>query len=460
MRLTAICSCIVIGCGLASCGTSSASPGSGSGGSAGDGGVASDGGGSSTDAGTGQGGASDAGTAADGGGDSGSGGGSDGGSGGGGGGSGGTGDGGSGGTTASDCDGLMPAAPGAPLQFRWAGRDLVNGSCSIGDVDGTGHIALLWQDNNQPGDSHYLFVDSSTGSSAGSYTGTWLLGLIGQLSGFMGADCFDTYCTQGDYVVLSPTGGLLYRSGPDETPGRSLFNDPTGGMIRERVKRDSGNFLLLLDAIDASGGIRWTRQIPDVFPDSGFTPHATVGVDRKGNVLAIWSRSGENRGQWFDHDGNAGPVFVTTTNSVGELVDRVGDGLFVYGGIQGVSKPVWIGQFEPFATTMSDPPEWLRDSPIGSTLHMVHDGRGYAVLPREGSSETCEQSVSIFSPSGQLCGTTTFSVGGGNCFTERMTIGYDGTVVQQLPRARESNCAASPGVSCDCTYRYWPGYFR
>ena len=209
MRLAAICSCIVIGCGLASCGTSSASPGSGSGGSAGDGGVASDGGGSSTDAGTGQGGASDAGTAADGGGDSGSGGGSDGGSGGGGGGSGGTGDGGSGGTTASDCDGLMPAAPGAPLQFRWAGRDLVNGSCSIGDVDGTGHIALLWQDNNQPGDSHYLFVDSSTGSSAGSYTGTWLLGLIGQLSGFMGADCFDTYCTQGDYVVLSPTGAQV-----------------------------------------------------------------------------------------------------------------------------------------------------------------------------------------------------------------------------------------------------------
>jgi hypothetical protein len=108
--------------------------------------------------------------------------------------------------------------------------------------------------------------------------------------------------------------------------------------------------------IDASGSIRWTRRIPDVLPYSGFTPHATVGVDRKGNVLAIWSRSGENRGQWFDHDGNAGPVFVTTTNSVGELVDRAGDGLFVHGGVPGVSKPVWIGQFEPLATTMSDPP--------------------------------------------------------------------------------------------------------
>ena len=313
MRTAIIISGVVIAGALASCGSGSPSTGSGNTGS-GDGGVAADAGVTGADAGAGQGGGTDAGTTdaggdqgsgGSGGGGSGGGGGSDGGAGGGGsdggtsggGGSGGTSDGGSGGQTASDCDGLLPPAPGAPSQFRWTGRNIGGaGACLIGDVDGTGHIALLWQ-NQSLGDSHYVFVDGSANSIGGSYSGTGPLELIGQSSGFMGIECSDVFCRQGGaYVVLDPAGAVLYRSASDRIPYTSdrvppnpaQINDPTGGMIRVRLKDDGSNYLLLLDAIDASGGIRWTRQVPETWPDTGIVPVPIVGGPGFQSMCVTW----------------------------------------------------------------------------------------------------------------------------------------------------------------------------
>jgi len=89
---------------------------------------------------------------------------------------------------------------------------------------------------------------------------------------------------------------------------------------------------------------------------------------------------------------------------------------------------------------------------------MVHGGKGYAVLPRPEDSASCEQRIEVISPSGQVCGSATFSLGGGACKTGTIIVGYDGTVVQQGPREREI-CSANDHV-CTCAYRYWPGFFR
>ena len=41
-----------------------------------------------------------------------------------------------------------------------------------------------------------------------------------------------------------------------------------------------------------------------------------------------------------------------------------------------------------------------------------------------------------------------------------IVVGYDGTVVQQVPFEREaSSCTAADHI-CNCTYRFWPGFFR
>ena len=106
---------------------------------------------------------------------------------------------------------------------------------------------------------------------------------------------------------------------------------------------------------------------------------------------------------------------------------------------------------------MSPPPAWFAARP-GKSLHMVHGGKGYAVMPAPENSASCEQQIEVISPSGQVCGSATFSIGGGACTTGTIIVGYDGTVVQQGPRERET-CSANDHI-CTCAYRYWPGYFR
>jgi hypothetical protein len=283
--------------------------------------------------------------------------------------------------------------------------------------------------------------------------------LIGQASGFMGVECSGARCWQ-DYVVLDPTGNLLYRGKPEGPGGRVQANDPTGGMIHVRFLTDSAGAITmgLLEAIDAGGAVRWTRTLPDTFS------RPIVGVDRKGNVLAIWNSdqrygAGTWVGEWFDHDGTPGPVFQTISGDYPiQFYERVGSGLFL------ATHTSW-GQFDAQATTMSPPPDWLASRPpvalqtVALHLHMVHGGNGYAVLPTPGSSAACEQVVEVISPSGKVCGSSTFAIGGGSCTTSSIIVGYDGTVVQQLPRERELPCTAADH-QCDCTYRYWSGYFR
>ena len=88
---------------------------------------------------------------------------------------------------------------------------------------------------------------------------------------------------------------------------------------------------------------------------------------------------------------------------------------------------------------------------------MVHGGRGHAVLPAAADSATCSQSVEVIAPSGTSCGTASFSAGTGSCTTKAITIGYDGTVIQQLPATREQQCWFGP---CSCSWQWWSGFFN
>lgn len=367
-----------------------------------------------------------------------------------------------GGTAASDCDGLAPQTPGAPSQFKLINQDLDNGSCFPGQTDGTGHIAVSWQNAFQPHNSDYTFVDPATSAKVGSFTGVQLF-LIGQASGFMGGECAGADCEQR-FDVLGPTGQRVNGSSFDGPGNGVQANDPTGGMIHARLASRSTPYTVLLDAIDASGNVRWTRSLPETFPTTLEIRQVLVGVDRQGNVLALWKTStgrfgaGAWAAQWFDHGGNPGPEFQAVSGAAfpTSLWERVGSGLFLLGFPGG--RRAWLGQFEPLATSLSAAPSWLAAQP-DVTLHMVHGGTGYARLPLSDVRGACVQNVEVISPSGQSCGTASFAVDGGSCLTSNISVGYDGTVIQQLPREREAPCTAA-GHQCDCTYRFWPGFFR
>lgn len=363
------------------------------------------------------------------------------------------------GGTASACDGLAPAAVGAPVQIQTVDNDLVNGICEAAEVDGTGHIATTYELNNQPHTTNFTFFDPA-GTRTGSYRAT-RAHLIGQASGFMGAECAGAQC-QSDVFVLDPNGGQLFKS----TPGVTEFsngltaNDPIGGMIHARAQNTSAGTIIVLDNLDATGAVRWSRTLPDPFA-AGAQGFVQAGVDRMGNTLALWAstaRFGANTwaGEWFDAAGNAGPVFEALTGVVPtqtlKLFDRVGSGLFLSDGFH------WIGQIDAMATGFTAAPSWLV-ARINTTLHMARGGTAYAVVPLQGASGNCEQTIEVVAADGTSCGSATFTVGGGACDTTGpIIVGYDGTVVQELPTARETCTAA--GHQCTCTYHAWPAFLR
>src|SRR5262249_10978791 len=214
----------------------------------------------------------------------------------------------------------------------------------------------------QPGDVAFAFLDPTTGNQAGTYGGIGLR-LIGQASGFIGGNCQGTNCQQ-NRVVVDPTGRELFK-GDFTFPGNGMpSNDPTGGMVQVRFSTPDGTTTTTLDAIDPAGAVRWSQSLPDSLPQ----PEAgsvIVGVDRQGNVLALWRSTqrygaGTWAGQWFDHAGTPGPAFQAVQAGAfpGQLYERAGNGLFLSGALSTGVGPAWLGQFDAQAASMSPPPSW------------------------------------------------------------------------------------------------------
>ena len=117
-----------------------------------------------------------------------------------------------------------------------------------------------------------------------------------------------------------------------------------------------------------------------------------------------------------------------------------------------------VAQIDSYATETKAPPTWLAARPHKG-LHTVHGGTGYALIDPEGDVASCSQQIEVLAPSGKSCGTASFFIANGACSAGGLTVGYDGTVIQQLPHAMESYPDPNWGAHT-CTWRYWPGFFR
>ena len=373
-----------------------------------------------------------------------------------------------GGATASECDGLTPAAPGAALTYAVHGVDSLNDACLPADSDGTGVGAFRWENPLQPHDTHVTLVNLGTNAISGTFSGTRYQP-IGQASGFIGTDVYGALATT-DVTAINPDGTIVHRSGTFSSGNGPQANDPTGGFVLLRAADSSSVSAITLDAWDASGVLRWSRLLPD----NAVVSRAIVGVDRAGNVLALWdgsSRFGAASlaGQWYDHSGSGGAVFNAGSTSAWptlretRLYERVGSGLFLWVRTYDSSGSVasWRAEYPPMTAGFNAPPAWLVARPE-TRLHMVHGGAGYAVLPvvpLPGTASPCSQTIEVVAPSGTSCGFATFPIAGGACTPMSIDVGYDGSVIQQLPTAMET-CSAGGGHLCTCTWRRWNGFFR
>jgi len=325
---------------------------------------------------------------------------------------------------------------------------MISGShwaCERAAVDGSGNLAVTTTHDEAEFVSDIAFLDPSgtvKGNAEQVSVNLPPTKLTGQISGFEGLlypSAVDLDRGPGIRVVVFAADGTLKSS--TRVDGGTLAEDPTGGVMVA-----SG---ATLDAYDASGARRWRVQLA----------HAAdaLGVDRAGNALVL-SNPGSLHGQWVDHSGNVGPEFdLGVASGTFELYPRIGSGLFVLKRSSD-EHTAWAYQLDSLAAAATPAPDWLASRP-DTRLHMAHGGTAYAMLPIPTQSDCTTQHIEVLAPSGKSCGSAEFGVAPGSC-SNFIDVGYDGTVVQQLPPGIDAP-SCTPGEPCrSCTWRWWPGFFR
>lgn len=349
---------------------------------------------------------------------------------------------------ADDCAGLVPPAPGpATASFTTTvlgfDRSTTSTVCRPGFADGDGTLALQITDGRSGAGHETNFLGPSGAQLNSALDGETTI--TEQLDGFIDAN-FDG---QDSLIRYDSTGTSRAVTARFDTV-RAIAGDPTGGavaLIMEPAGSVDTVTSVTLAAWDAHLAARWQVALPT-------EPVALATVDRAGNTLVIID--GDDRfgphtvaAVWVDHAGTVGSEFLLHAampsgspahDVIFTVADRIGSGLFI--GAEGS----WLAQLDALSTSPAAPPAWLSARPV-SSLHVVHGGEGYAVLPNPALGD-CAQTIDIVSPSGKTCGSQSFRAANGTCATLAIRVGYDGTVVQQVPASQE------------CTWQWWSGYFR
>ena len=212
--------------------------------------------------------------------------------------------------------------------------------------------------------------------------------------------------------------------------------------------------------------LRWNQPLASPGPVFG------AGVDALGRSLVITggATSGTITAQWFDGTGSAlTGEFTLVTGFVPQAQTWFETSSLIGGGLEvrrmDYDKSVGIVSHALVVVTsgMADvhaPPQWMIDRP-NRRLQIARGGRAYAVLPLgtgglDAVNFPCTQTLEIVAPDGTSCGARDYPIAAGNCQTLDMTLGEDGTVMQQLSPTMESLSPSGGSVGAHtCTWRFW-----
>ena len=352
-----------------------------------------------------------------------------------------------------ECAGIAATDPGAPVVFRTAVGRPESSYCLPGTSNGAGFLAL--HTSNVDTQSERFWFVRSDGAPSRSWDGL-IPQMFYELDGFFAVDVTNRSSGVGYKLLRFARDGELLETVESGSQGVGVGgNDPLGGIFVNHARAADGD----LSSYDDAGRLRFRVPVPTM---SSFV------VDRLGNALVLSAHGADNHkltGQWIDHEGKAGPELQALDGLPDSwwlgLYPRVGGGIFVHvttttNGGADVVKREWVRQFDSLATTGSPPPAWLASRP-DTKIHMARSGSAYAMLSLPNMKETpdCAQRLEIVSASGKSCGTATFFVARGACQSGSLDVGYDGTVIQQLPREMETTDSSG---NATCTWRFWPGY--
>jgi hypothetical protein len=202
-----------------------------------------------------------------------------------------------------------------------------------------------------------------------------------------------------------------------------------------------------------------------------------LGLDLTGNTLVITDGSAKFGGgaisaQWFSVSGV--PLtgefllvsnFTPGSNTWFETSALIGGGVMVRRmdlvletiptAVTRAKALVTVGSGATFAQPA---PAWMTSRP-DTRLQITRNGRAYAALPYGAPGVTCAQRVDLLAADGTLCSAATYPIAAGSCNTHDLTLGLDGTVIQQLPGEMETAFQGNVNVNT-CTWRWWAGALR
>jgi hypothetical protein len=245
--------------------------------------------------------------------------------------------------------------------------------------------------------------------------------------------------------------------------------DPRGGaFFAGDVQPDPSKPVQHVALMTTGGGesqaIKWGPR-----PLASGGPVYGAGVDLLGRSIAITVSSGNLTGQWFDVDGTAlTGEFVLLTNTVAgpnisfETSPLIGGGVVVQ---RLDPDDYWLRRrahalvvVESGTSSVHPAPQWMIDRP-DTRVQIARGGKAYAVLPLGASNVPCTQRIEVLASDGTSCGARDYPIAAGSCETKDITLGLDGTVIQELPRAMET-IVNSPFDLKTCTWRWWPAAVR
>ena len=370
------------------------------------------------------------------------------------------------------------SAPDTPLVGQFVKNpDYQSGfECGGGTADGSGSVALLlnaWH-------TDAVFVVDRAGALLGSASTSMGGFLLPQPKGFaevsgrgyLGPEWVTRYgqmLTDFDSAGAK-TGSTFFanHSGSQNLPAAA---DPNGGVLF------AGDFALnpneagdptlhaaiLFTGGGSGAGARWG---PKALASAGAV--FGVGVDVHSRSLVITDGANKFGGgtvsaEWFDAYGTplTGEFVLLTGFAPGastwfETTPLIGGGLLVRR-MDGPSRSQALAVLGSGSAKVEPPPAWMA-SRRDVRLQIARGGKAYAVLPLGAEGVPCTQTVEIVAPDGTSCGATNYPIAAGTCDTHDVTLGADGTVIQQLPQSLEETNDVIGGHTC--TWRWWTGAAR
>lgn len=355
----------------------------------------------------------------------------------------------------AQCEGLVPGAPGTPLSIT----TFTGGTCGAGMGDDNGVLGLQ---SFSKGAIALHIVDPGTAHEIGSAQQSVDHGGFAPMP-----DGFTGLLWQPDGSRFSAhhwdsSGNYTWAS--QVLQGRPGFaSSPAGGalLIAGDFSWNGWPTRHQAFALSQSGSFLWASDLAA----RGAVYGMGFDLERKALLITDAGDGHSITAQWLSDRG--APLtgefllladFVAGASTWFETAPLIGGGV----GVRRVDQLAdadgrtyrtarWLVTVEAGLASAHRAPSWLAARP-DTDLAIARRGKAYAALPLGGPGADCAQKIEVLAPDGTSCGFFDATIARGQCRTEDMGFGRDGTPIQLMPKA------LSPASTC--SYRWWRGGLR